>query len=191
MWSVWWVTVKGHNQNLHIQCQIFTLSYLCSHYTAKTYSLSVEWESRLAKSSLLTCVPLGERLANKLSAVNYALIQVPLRCVSVWIHLHMSRCMPAYEHVYLLSLYFSFIHWYRKGNDGHVTAQIPRVTSSVQAWVYLLFSSLFNHFSKEALSLIPASKTPTHLVQNKSRLACACACVEQALIKCLSHHYFV
>lgn len=88
-------------------------------------------------------------------------------------------------------LYLSFTRWY---NKDRVTAMLllrHSVPSSVEAWVYLLFSSLFNHLSKAALSLIPPSKTPTHSLQNKSRIACTCARVEQALIKCLSHHYFV
>lgn len=104
---MWSATAKGHNQNLHTQCQIFTLNYLCSHYTVKTCPSSVEWESHLGKSSLLTYMPLVERLANKLSTVNYALIQVPMWCVSVWIHLHMSRYMYVYEHKCLSSLFTS------------------------------------------------------------------------------------
>lgn len=54
---------------------------------------------------------------------------------------------------------------------------------------YACFFSLFNHFSKEALSLIPPSKPPTHLLQNKSSLVSTWAHVEHAFIKCLSHHY--
>lgn len=68
--------------------------YLCSHYTVKVSSYFEIWESHLEKSSLLTYVPLVDKLANKLSTVNYALIQVPMWCVPVWIHLHMSGiCM--------------------------------------------------------------------------------------------------
>lgn len=169
--------------NIHIK-------YLCSHYTVKASSYYVIWESHLEKSSLLTYVPLVEKLANKLSTVNYALIQVPMWCVPVWIHLHMSRHMYAYEHKCISLLFTSFSYWYRKRNNCHVTSQTVSPTFCGRPG-YTCFFPLFNHSSEEALSLISPSKTPTHWLQNKPSLACTCARVVQALIKCLSHHYFV
>lgn len=118
MWFVWKHAQPEfeHVSNIHSK-------YLYSHYTVKSSSYSVIWESHLEKSSLLTYVPLVERLANKLSTVNYALIQVPMWCVPVWIHLHMSRHMYAYEHKCISFLFTSFSYCYSKLNNCHVPSQ--------------------------------------------------------------------
>lgn len=119
MWFVWKHTQPEFEHpvlNIHSK-------YLCSHCTVKASSYSTIWESHLEKSSLLTYVPLVERLANKLSTVNYALIQVPMWCVPAWIHLHMSRHMYAYEHKSISFLFTSFSYWYEKCSNCHVSSQ--------------------------------------------------------------------